>query len=121
MITAANKNRSTALSRSTSPLSASRSQAARASGPTKPARTSMVGRTMVLRRRPLMRSSMVLRICRYSRVEISRWSHMSFSSAAAMKCVYLAIMSLDPTGKGQQRWSNRWKTALNAFEITFDG
>ncbi len=40
---------------------------------------------------------------------------------AAMKCVYLAIMSLDPTGKGRQRWSNRWKAALNAFEITFDG
>jgi transposase-like protein len=40
---------------------------------------------------------------------------------AALKCVYLAIMSLDPTGKGQKRWSNRWKAALNAFEITFDG
>ena len=30
-------------------------------------------------------------------------------------------MGLDPTGKGQRRWSNRWKAALNAFEITFDG
>jgi putative transposase len=40
---------------------------------------------------------------------------------AALKCVYLAIMSLDPTGKGRKRWSNRWKKALNAFEITFDG
>jgi transposase-like protein len=40
---------------------------------------------------------------------------------AAMKCVYLAVMGLDPTGKGRQRWSNRWKAALNAFEITFDG
>jgi putative transposase len=30
-------------------------------------------------------------------------------------------MSLDPTGTEQQRWSNRWKAALNAFEITFDG
>ncbi len=40
---------------------------------------------------------------------------------AALKCVYLAIMSLDPTGQGRQRWSNRWKAALNAFEITFDG
>ena len=40
---------------------------------------------------------------------------------AAMKCVYLAVMSLDPTGKGKQRWSNRWKAALNASEITFDG
>ena len=40
---------------------------------------------------------------------------------AALKCVYLAIMSLDPKGTGQKRWSNRWKSALNAFEITFDG
>jgi putative transposase len=43
------------------------------------------------------------------------------TEAAALKCVYLAVMSLDPTGTGQQRWSNRWKAALNAFEITFDG
>jgi transposase-like protein len=35
---------------------------------------------------------------------------------AALKCVYLAIMSLDPTGRGQQRWSNHWKAALNAFD-----
>jgi len=27
---------------------------------------------------------------------------------AAMKCLYLAIMSLDPTGKGRKRWTNRW-------------
>ena len=40
---------------------------------------------------------------------------------AALKCVYMAIMSLDPTGKGQARWTSRWKTALNAFDITFDG
>ena len=40
---------------------------------------------------------------------------------AAMKCLYLAIMSLDPTGKGRKRWTNRWKAALNAFDITFDG
>jgi putative transposase len=40
---------------------------------------------------------------------------------AALKCVYLAIMSLDPKGTGQKRWTNRWKAALNAFEITFDG
>jgi transposase-like protein len=40
---------------------------------------------------------------------------------AAMKCVYLAVMSLDPTGTGRKRWSNRWKAALNAFEMTFDG
>jgi putative transposase len=40
---------------------------------------------------------------------------------AALKCLYLAIMSLDPTGKGRVRWSNRWKAPLNAFDITFDG
>jgi putative transposase len=40
---------------------------------------------------------------------------------AALKCLYLAIMSPDPTGKGRRRWTNRWKAALNAFDITFDG
>jgi transposase-like protein len=40
---------------------------------------------------------------------------------AALKCLYLAIMSLDPTGKARKRWTNRWKAALNAFDITFDG
>lgn len=38
-----------------------------------------------------------------------------------MKCVYLAIMSLDRTGRGRKRWMNRWKAALNAFELTFPG
>jgi hypothetical protein len=33
----------------------------------------------------------------------------------------MAIMSLDPPGKGQARWTMRWKTALNAFDIIFDG
>jgi putative transposase len=40
---------------------------------------------------------------------------------AALKVLYLAMLSLDPTGKGRQRWTNRWKAALNAFDITFDG
>jgi transposase-like protein len=40
---------------------------------------------------------------------------------AALKCVYLAIMSLDPTGTGQKRWMMRWKPALNAFDLAFDG
>lgn len=40
---------------------------------------------------------------------------------AAMKCLYMVIMSLDPTGRGRQRWSNRWKAALNAFDVTFEG
>ncbi len=35
--------------------------------------------------------------------------------------VYLARMSLDPTGRGRQRWMNRWKPALNAFTIAFPG
>ncbi|MET8146704.1 IS256 family transposase [Sphaerisporangium sp. NPDC005288] len=39
---------------------------------------------------------------------------------AALKCVYMAIMSLDPTGKGRKRWITRWKAALNAFAITFE-
>jgi len=29
--------------------------------------------------------------------------------------------ALDPTGKGRARWATRWKPALNAFAITFDG
>jgi transposase-like protein len=40
---------------------------------------------------------------------------------AALKCVYLAVMALDPTGRGQKRWTTRWKPALNAFDIAFDG
>lgn len=40
---------------------------------------------------------------------------------AAMKVLYLTVISLDPAGRGRQRWSNRWKAALNAFEMTFDG
>jgi putative transposase len=40
---------------------------------------------------------------------------------AALKCVYLVTRSLDPTGRGRARWVTRWKPALNAFAITFDG
>jgi putative transposase len=40
---------------------------------------------------------------------------------AALKCVYLAVMSLDPTGTGRRRWAIRWKPALNAFDLAFDG
>ena len=43
------------------------------------------------------------------------------NEAAALKCVYMAIMSLDPTGAGQRRWAIRWKPAMNAFDIAFDG
>lgn len=37
------------------------------------------------------------------------------------ECVYLAVMSLDPTGTGRKRWTMRWEAALQAFDITFDG
>src|SRR5690606_41794266 len=40
---------------------------------------------------------------------------------AALKCLYMALMGLDPTGGGRGRWTMRWKAALNAFDITFDG
>jgi transposase-like protein len=40
---------------------------------------------------------------------------------AALKCLYLVVRSLDPTGRGSERWMNRWKPALNAFAIAFEG
>jgi putative transposase len=40
---------------------------------------------------------------------------------AALKCVYLAVMALDPTGQGRRRWAIRWKPALNAFDLAFEG
>ena len=38
-----------------------------------------------------------------------------------MKCLYMVVRSLDPTRTGQERWTNRWKPALNAFAVTFEG
>jgi transposase-like protein len=38
---------------------------------------------------------------------------------AALKCLYLVTCGLDPNGTGQQRWTMRWKPALNAFAVTF--
>jgi putative transposase len=43
------------------------------------------------------------------------------SENAALKCLYLTVISLDPTGRGRKRWTNRWKKALNAFAVTFEG
>ncbi|MGI5273339.1 IS256 family transposase [Nonomuraea sp. CA-218870] len=40
---------------------------------------------------------------------------------AALKCVFMALMSLDPTGQGRKRWTMRWKAPLNAFQIAFEG
>ena len=31
------------------------------------------------------------------------------------------LSSLDLAGRGRARWAIRWKAALNAFAITFDG
>ena len=46
---------------------------------------------------------------------------LPISDQAALKCLYLATHALDPTGKGRARWVTRWKPALNAFAITFEG
>jgi putative transposase len=40
---------------------------------------------------------------------------------AALKRLYLATLALDSTGRGRQRWNNRWKPALNEFDLLFDG
>ena len=40
---------------------------------------------------------------------------------AAIKCLYLVLRSLDPTGRRRQRWAVRWKPALNAFALMFEG
>lgn len=40
---------------------------------------------------------------------------------AALKCLYLVTRSLDPTGVGKARRAMRWKPALNAFAIAFEG
>lgn len=40
---------------------------------------------------------------------------------AAPKCVYLAVMSLDPTGTGRRRRAMGQKPALQAFDFVFDG
>jgi putative transposase len=43
------------------------------------------------------------------------------NDTAALKCLYLATRALDPTGRGRARWAMRWKPALNAFTIAFQG
>lgn len=40
---------------------------------------------------------------------------------AVLKCLYVVTRSLDPTKGGRARWVIRWKPALNAFAITFQG
>ena len=80
---------------------------------------------------PLLRSGREIRtlICTTNAIEslnarfrrsVKACGHFP-TEQAALKHLYLVIISLDPTGRGRQRWSNRWKAALNAFDITFDG
>lgn len=58
----------------------------------------------------------------HSRLRQAVRAHGYFQTEqAALKCLYLAIRSFDPTGLGRLKWSNRWKAALNAFAITFEG
>ncbi|MBB4966907.1 transposase-like protein [Saccharothrix violaceirubra] len=38
---------------------------------------------------------------------------------AALKCVYMAVVSLDPTRTGRKRWTMRWKPALNPLGQTY--
>lgn len=37
----------------------------------------------------------------------------------APKCLYLVTRGLDSRGTRQERWTMRWKPALNAFAVTF--
>ncbi len=43
------------------------------------------------------------------------------NDTAALECLYLVTRALDPTGRGRARWAMRWKPALNAFAIAFQG
>ncbi len=43
------------------------------------------------------------------------------NETAALKRLYLTTLALDPTGRGRKRWTSRWKEAMNAFDIAFDG
>ena len=41
------------------------------------------------------------------------------NEATASKCLYMAAMSLDPTGAGHKRWTMRWKPPLQALDIAY--
>jgi transposase-like protein len=56
---------------------------------------------------------------RYRRV-VTASGHFP-SEQAALKRIYLATLALDPSGKGSVRWADRWKEALDAFDLKFDG
>ena len=59
------------------------------------------------------------RLARHRSADVRARGHFP-NEQAAMKCLYLTIRSLDPTGRGRARWTIRWKAALNAFAITFE-
>ncbi len=40
---------------------------------------------------------------------------------AALKCLCIVVRGLDPTGRGRKPRRSRWKAALDAFAITFEG
>ncbi|MFJ4007764.1 transposase [Streptomyces sp. NPDC090023] len=40
---------------------------------------------------------------------------------AALKRLCLATLAIDPTGRGRQRWNTHWKSALDEFDVLFDG
>jgi hypothetical protein len=48
------------------------------------------------------------------------------ASSRRVKCtrqpvIDMALMSLDPTGKGRKRWTMRWKAPLDALQVAFEG
>ncbi len=54
-----------------------------------------------------------------ARIRKAAKARVIYRATRRRSSVYLALMSVDPTGRGCQRWSHRWKGALNAFTIAF--
>jgi transposase-like protein len=90
-------------------------------------REAVVGRLGRVRTLPLFRRRDTQVICSTNAIEsvnarirrvVRARGHFP-NEAAALKCIYMALMSLDPTGKGRKRWTMRWKAPLNAFQIAF--
>ena len=59
------------------------------------------------------------RLARHRSADVRARGHFP-NEQAAIKCLYLALRSLDPSGRGRQRWAVRWKPALNAFALVFE-
>jgi putative transposase len=56
---------------------------------------------------------------RYRRAVRARGHFPTDQAGRALTCLYLVTRSLHPTGHSRTRWTMRWKSALNAFAITF--